>query len=348
MVFLAIVSLGLIQAAPVIAADQELNIFIWSEYIDPDLPKEFEEQTGIKVRMDLYESNEEMIAKLQAGAVAQYDIIVPSDYAIPILKELGLIQKLDKAKIPNLGNLQPMETAESSADSNYDYSAPYQWGTVGLMYRPDKVKDFEPSWKVIFDPAKETGPFWLIDSVREMMGGALLYLGYPYNSTDPAQVKAAAKLLIETKKRPNCLGFKGGVGGKNDVVAGAANAAVVYNGDAVRSINENKDIPLAFVLPKEGSEIWLDSMCIPAKAPNVGAAHKWINFILDSKVGARLSNYNQYATPNKAAMEFVNPDDLNNPAIYPPPEVIKTLVFSKDLGNELRIIDEAWTMVKSQ
>jgi len=342
--FLVILAL---LSVPVASAAEELRIFTWSEYMDEEkMPADFEAKYGIKVRLDIYENNEEMVAKLQAGGVSQYDIIVPSDYIMPVLINQKLIQPLDLAKIPNLDNLKPL-FRETSYDPGNKYSVAYQWGTVGLMYRKDKVsEDAVRSWSVLFDPAKQPGPFWLIDSVREMMGIALLYEGYDFNSTNPQELKAAADLLVATKKTGNCMGFKPGVGGKNDVVAGTAVAAIVYNGDAIQSVTENPDL-LGFVIPKEGSEIWFDSMCIPAKAPNADAAHKWINWILEPEVGAELSNYNQYATPNAASEAFITPEDLQNPGIYPTPDIMKTLHFTKDLGKENRIMDEAWTRAKA-
>jgi len=344
---LLLVALSMVFGITAAAAAEELKIFIWSEYMDEEnMPKDFEKATGIKVRLDLYESNEEMMAKLQAGGVSQYDIIVPSDYIMPSLINLKLIQPLDHAKIPNLKNLGSKFKA-TTFDPGNKYSAGWQWGTVGLMYRKDRIQDADAqSWSIIFDPQKDPGPFALIDSVREMMGITLLYLGYDFNSIVPKELKAAADLLIETKKRQSCLGFKGGVGGKNDVVAGAANAAIVYNGDAIQAIAEDPK-NLGFVVPNEGSEIWLDSMCIPAQAPNPDAAHKWINWILDPKVNASLTNYNHFATPNEAAKPYLNKEDLENPGVWPPPAIMKTLFFTKDLGKDNRIMDEAWTRAKS-
>lgn len=346
---LAIVLLAAMLLLPSLnawAAQDELRIFIWSEYLDPDIPAQFEAETGIKVRMDLYESNEDMLAKLQAGGVSQYDIIVPSDYVMPALIELGLLQKLDHAQLPNLKNLKPLFT-QTTYDPGNQYTAAYQWGTVGLLYRTDLLKDFNGSWSTLFDPAKSPGNFLLIDSSREMLGIALLYLGYDFNSTNPKELLAAADLLADTKKRSDCMGFKGGVGGKNDVVAGSAAAAIVYNGDAIQAVSNNEDVPLVFTVPKEGSEIWYDSMAIPAKAPNPSAAHKWINYILDAKIGAQLSNWNQYASPNAASMEFITPEDLSNTGIYPDEESMKTLHFTEDLGNKMKLVDEAWTRAKS-
>ncbi|VEN72709.1 Putrescine-binding periplasmic protein [Candidatus Desulfarcum epimagneticum] len=329
------------------AAGNEIRIFIWSEYMDEiNMPRAFEKATGIRARLDMYESNEEMMAKLQAGGAGQYDIIVPSDYIIPSLIKLGLVRRLDHSRLPNLKNLGT-RFRKVSFDPGNLYSVGWQWGTVGLMYDKTRLPDSAASsWSVVFDPEKDFGPFWLIDGVREMMGAALLYMGRDFNSVDPGDLKAAADLLVKTKKRKSCLGFKGGVGGKNDVVAGVAAAAIVYNGDAVKAIAEDPK-RLGFAVPKEGSEIWLDSMCVPAKAPNPDGAHQWINWILDPEVGAALSNYNHYATPNEAAIPYLDKKDRENPGVWPPPEVMGTLVFTMDLGRDNRLMDQAWTRAKS-
>jgi spermidine/putrescine transport system substrate-binding protein len=174
----------------------------------------------------------------------------------------------------------------------------------------------------------------------------LRYLGYSINSKDPKQVQAAGKVLLEAKKNPRFLGFEGGVGAKNRLVAGTATYAVVYNGDALKAADENKNV--GFVVPREGAALFLDNMAIPAKAPNPQAAHQFINFILDAKIGAQLSNYNRYATPNKAALPFINAADRKNPAIYPDAATMQKLEFVLDLGRDTRLYDEVWTAVKSR
>lgn len=325
-------------------AQKEMRLFIWSEYMDPEIIKAFEKQNNLKVRIDLYESNEDMLAKLQAGGVSQYDVIVPGDYIIPTLINLKLIQPLDKSKVPNLKNLDP-KFANPPYDPGNKYSAAYQWGVSGIMYRKDKVQSPPDSWAAILDP-KGSGPFVLMDSIREMMGGALRYLGYSINTKDPKQVQAAGKLLLDAKKSSRALGFEGGVGAKNRLVAGTATYAVVYNGDAIKAAGESKNV--AFVVPKEGAALFVDNMAIPARAPNPDAANKFINFILDAKIGAQLSNYNRYATPNKAALAFINKDDLKNPAIYPSEAIKSKLEFVLDLGKDSRLYDEVWTAVKSR
>jgi spermidine/putrescine transport system substrate-binding protein len=321
----------------------ELRLFIWSEYIDPAILEAFTQRYGYKVRVDLYESNEEMIAKLQAGGVSQYDVIFPSDFYVPSIIQLKLVRPLDQAKIPNLKNLDD-KFKNPPFDPGNRYSAAYQWGTTGLVYRKDRVPPPQ-SWAVLFKESK--APFILMDSPREMLGNVLKYLGYSVNTKNPKEVQQAGQVLLQAKKSRYFLGFEGGVGGKNRVVAGAATYAVVYNGDAVKAADENPG-KVDFAIPKEGATLWVDSMMIPAKAPNPEAAHLFINFILDPKVGAQLSNFNRYATPNKAALPYINPADRKNPAIYPSPEAMKRLEFILDLGKDNRIYDEVWTAVKSR
>ncbi|MFZ4855197.1 MAG: polyamine ABC transporter substrate-binding protein [Desulfuromonadaceae bacterium] len=330
------------------AEDKELRIFTWSEYMDErKFSADFKKETGINVKIDVYENNEDMLAKLQAGGVSQYDIIIPSDYIMSTLMAQKLIQPLNHAKIPNLKNVMP-QFANTPYDPGNKYTAPWQWGTVGLMYNKNKVSaEAVKSWSVIFDLNKQAGTFWLMDSVRDTMAMALMYLGYDMNSTNPQEIKKAAELLIATKNSKNCRGFKPGVGGKNDVDAGAAAMAIVYNGDAMRAVMADPK-RLGFSIPKEGGEIWVDLMAIPAKAPHVDAAHKWINWILEAKRGAMLSNYNRYATPNQASLPYIMPKDKALDEIYPSAETMKRLHYSKDLGSANRIMDEAWTKVKSR
>lgn len=344
---LALLLSMLLTAGIVMAEDKELRIFTWSEYMDEaKFAADFEAATGIKVLIDVYESNEDMLAKLQAGGDRQYDIIIPSSYILPALYGLKLIQPLDHAKIPNLKNLMgKFRTMDMDQDNKYTVA--WQWGTIGVMYNREKVSDAAAnSWSIIYDPAKQAKSFWLMDDIRSSMNQALLYLGYPLNSTDPDQIKKAAELLITIKASKGCLGFKTGVGGKNDVAAGTAEVAVVFNGDAMRSVLEEPK-KFGFVVPREGGEFWVDVMAIPVHAPNPDAAHKWINWILQPEVGAELSNYNSYATPNEAAMPFIEPEQRNNPQIYPTPEMMAKLVAISDIGAAMRLYDEAWTRIKS-
>lgn len=321
---------------------QTLNVFIWSEYIDPQIVAAFEKQFDCTVRLDLYEDNESMIAKLAAGG-ALYDIVVPSDYVINSMVKRGLLAPLRHENLPNLKNADP-RFVNPPFDPGNQYTAPYQWGTVGLYVRRAKDKPVEESWALLFDAAKQPGPFLLIDDMRPCFSAALKYKGHSVNSVDPKELTEARDLLLEAKKRS--LGFEGGVGGKNRVLAKGAAMAVVFNGDAARGVKE--DAATYYFVPREGGEIWLDSLCIPAKAPHRDLAEKFINFILEPKIGAQLSNFNQYATPNKASLEFINADDMKNPAIYPTPEMMQKLEFLRDLGENSKLYDELWTQIKAK
>jgi len=335
-------------AATTASAEEELRIYIWSEYMDEEkMPAEFEKKFGIKVRLDFFENLEEMMAKLQAGGIRQYDIVDLADYNMTAALALDLIQPLDHAKIPNLKNIMP-KFQEYYFDPGNKYSIPYQWGTTGLMYRREKVSDADAqSWDVLFDDSRDSGSFFLIDSTQEMIGIALAYLGHDPNSTDPKKLKAAVDLLKKAKQRKGCMGFKGGAGAKNDVVSGVAQAAIAYNGDAMRGIEEDPEA-MGFSIPKEGAPLWIDVLAIPKEAPNPDAAHKWMNWLLEAQTGADLSNYNRYATPNKASLPLINKEDLENPGIYPSDAVMKKLFWLKDPGDNMRILDEAWTRIKSQ
>lgn len=321
----------------------QLNLFIWSEYIDPEIIKAFEEKHACKVTVDLYEDNESMIAKLQGGGTSLYDVVVPGNYVIQPMVKLGLLAPLRKEAIPNLKNLD-----EKFVNPPYDpgnaYSVPYQWGTVGIYMRRKPGQQVDETWGLLLDPKQKGKGFLLMDSIREMIGSVAKYKGYSVNTTDPKELQEIARVLADAKKRSE--GFEGGVGGKNKVLARAVRSAVVYNGDAIKGTAD--DAETYYFVPREGGVIWVDNLAIPAKAPHREAAEKFIDFILDAKIGAQLSDFNQYATPNKASRELIKPDDAKNPAIYPSPEMMSKLEFVQDLGDQNRLYDEIWTQVKSR
>jgi len=324
------------------AARNPLNLFIWSEYIDPAVLADFEKQFDARVTVDVYEDEAAMMAKLLGGA-ALYDVVVPPDHKVTALIKLGLLAPLRHDRIPNLANLDD-KFRNPPYDRGNRFSVAYQWGTVGIYARKPPQGALPESWGVLFEAKQPPGPFVLIDSPRDLIGAALKYRGYSLNSTQPGQLKEARDLLIAAKKR--CLGFEGSVGGKNKVLGRTARAAIVYSGEAVRGMAE--DTNTVYVLPREGSQIWQDNLVILAQAPHRDLAEKFVNFILDPAVGARISNFTQFSTPNRAARAHLRPADLNNPAIYPPPEVMARLEFLEDLGAKSRLYDEVWTAVKSR
>lgn len=326
---------------PLHAAPQ-LNLFIWSEYIDPKVVADFEKKFACKVVIDLYEDDAAMMAKLQAGG-ARFDVVVPPDHKVTALIKLGLIAPLRHERIPNLKNLDE-KFLSPPYDRGNKFTAAYQWGTVGLYVRRPGATLPEPTWGLVFDPKQQPGPFVLIDNARDLVGAALKYKGHSLNSTDPAHLREARDLILAAKKR--CIGFDNSVGGKNKVLGKSARAAIVYSGEAARGLADDKET--AYLIPREGSQIWQDNLAVLAKAPRRDLAEQFINFLLDAEVGARISNFTQFASPNKAARPFLNPADLKNPAIYPPADVMARLEFLEDLGAKSRLYDEVWTQIKAR
>lgn len=327
-------------------APHELNLYIWSEYLDPQISADFSAVTGVRVNVSVYESSEEMLAKLQhAGGSGQYDLAVVSNMLVPTLVQLKLVQALNHSRIPNRQNLDTL-FLDPAYDPGNRHSLAYQWGTVGLLYNQAKLPDLEPSWAVLFDPGKVRGSFVLIDEMRDQLGAALRFLGHSANSTNLDELRQAGQLVLGAKRSAKSRGFEGGVGGKNKVAAGLADMAVVWSGDALKAIEEDGE--LAYVVPREGSIIWADVMVIPAQAPNPGAAHQFIDYLLDAQVGSQLSRYTRYASPNSAARPLLPKEDLENPVLYPPLEILSRLEYQREVGEQVRLYDEVWTEVKSR
>lgn len=341
--FLTGVALFLGLASQLSAAEARLNVFIWSEYLDPQVVKDFEQQFACKVTVDVYEDAESMLAKLQGGGTSLYDLVVPPDHLVSTMVKLNLLAPMRSANLPNLKNLDA-KFANPPYDRGNRFSIPYQWGTVGILVRPTAGRPVPETWGLVFDAKQQPGKFLLIDSMRDCLGAALKFQGHALNSTEIPHLKAARDLVIEAKRRAG--GFDGSVGAKNKVAAKSVVAAIVYSGEAARAMTD--DATLRYIIPREGSQIWVDNLCIPAKAPHRDLAEKFINFVLDAKVGARLSNFLQFATPNAAARAFIKAEDLKNPAIYPAPEVMAKLEFLEDLGAKTKLYDEAWTQVKAR
>jgi len=338
-----LLALGLGLASLASAAEARLNIFIWSEYLDPEVVKEFEQKFACKVTVDVYEDAESMLAKLQAGGGTAYDLVVPPDHLVPTMVKLQLLAPLRHANLPNLRNLDA-KFANPPYDRGNKFSVPYQWGTVGILLRPVAGKTYPESWGLLFDASQQPGKFVLIDSVRDCLGAALKFKGRSLNSIEIPHLKEARDLVIAAKQR--AVGFDGSVGAKNKITGKLADAAIVYSGEAARAMTD--DPTLRYFIPREGSQIWVDNLCIPAKAPHRDRAEQFINYVLDAKVGARLSNFLQFATPNAAAKPFIKPEDAKNQAIYPPADVMAKLEFLEDLGAKTKLYDEAWTQVKAR
>jgi spermidine/putrescine transport system substrate-binding protein len=341
--FLALVPLLLVLAACARAPSgraKTVTVFMWSEYIDPALLERFEKETGLKVVLDTYENTETMMSKV-ASAGDQYDVVVVSDHAIRTMASKGTFRQLDRAKIPNAKNVLPRFRAPAY-DPDGKWSMPYQWGTMGIVYRTDKLPDFTPTWAALLDPARQPGPVVLLDSMRDLMAAALLARGFSPNTRSAGELKAAGDLLASARTK-RMVGFYGSPDSVGKVLAGDAWLAIAYNGDAVSRLEETTD----FAVPAEGTVIWVDAMTIPAKAPNPEGAYKFIDFILAADVGAQLSNYLAYATPNEASLPLIDEEVRTDIRVYPPEEQMAKMVMLEDVREATALYDQVWTRVKA-
>jgi len=335
--------LVLLAAAVAHAEPKKLNLFIWSEYLDPALVTQFEKENECKVVIELYEDPESMLAKLQGGGAGQYDLVVPSDYLVPGMIRQGLLAPLRRANIPNLTNLAPRFVSPPYDPANR-YTAAYLWGTLGIFARAADGKPMPATWGVIFDPKLAPGPILLIDSMRDLLAAALKYQGHSLNTTNLVELKAARDLILRTKRRAQSLDAS--VGAKNKVLSKSARAAIVYSGEGLRGMRE--DTGTTYFIPQEGSLVWVDSLAVLAKAPQRDLAEKFINFVLDPQHAAQLANFTQFSSPNQAALPLLAPKDLRNPALYPEGEVATRLEYVQDLGPKTRLYDEIWTQIKAR
>ena len=348
-----------VMAGAAQAADKVLHIYNWSDYIAPDTVKKFEDQTGIKVVYDVFDSNETLEAKLLAGK-SGYDIVVPSNNFLAKQIKAGVYQELDKSKLPNWKNLDPalLKAVGDASDKDNKYAFPYMWGTIGIGYNPEKVKaalgvDTIDSWDVLFKPEnaaklKSCGISFL-DSPTEMIPAALHYLGYPTDSQDKKQLAEAEALFL--KIRPS-VGYFHSSKYISDLANGNICVAVGYSGDLEQSISRAKEagdkVKLKYVIPKEGAGSFYDMVAIPKDAENVDAAYAWMNYLMQPEVMAEITNSVRFPNGNKAATPLVNKDISGDPSIYPSDEVKAKLYAISDLPpTTLRLLTRSWTKIKS-
>ncbi len=314
--------------------ERELAIYNWSDYIGETTIAGFERETGVRVVYDTYESNEDLIAKLQAGA-SGYDIVVPTGYAVPVLRALDLLQPIDRAPLTRWGNLDPRFVA-LPFDPENAYSVPWQWGSSGLAVRSDLVGERPTSWGVFLD-RRYRGKMTQLDDMRDVIGAWLKYRGHSLNSTDPVALSRARGDALAAK--PNLKSYVSAPV-KSQLIAGDVWIAHLWNGDTVQAQAANPAI--AFVLPDEGSMIYLDSLCIPRGARHTRAAHAFMDYVLRPEVAAAISRRTGYGTPNTAALS-------QDPALLAPPteDELARLEYQVDLGAATQVWDRIWTEIKA-
>ncbi|RHW41447.1 extracellular solute-binding protein [Neobacillus notoginsengisoli] len=302
-----------------------LTIYNWGDYIDPDLIKLFEKETGISVVYETFDSNEAMMTKIKQGGTA-YDIAVPSEYMIAKMLEEDLLLPIDHSKLPNLKNIDE-RFMDLPFDPENKYSVPYFWGTVGIVYNPKMLHDKEiTSWNDLWDSDLEN-QILLIDGAREVIGMGLNSLGYSLNDTNKVHLREA-KNKLDTLT-PN---IKAIVGDEIKMLMANEEASIglVWSGDAADIMSENED--LDYVVPSEGSNLWFDNMVIPKTAKNKEAAHQFINFMLDPEIAAQNTEWVCYSTPNKEALQFMPEEMTEDERFYPSEELTEKLEVYENLG----------------
>lgn len=338
----------------------EVNLFVWTEYIPQEIIDCFEEVYDIQVNRDEYSSNEEMYAKLSAGG-ANYDLVQPTDYIVPLMIRQQLLQPLDKSKLSVLGGFDP-NYLDQSFDPGNEYTIPYQAGTDAIVVNTDAVETVPASWADLWNP-DYAGRMVALDDSRAIIGLTLLTLGYDVNATDPAQLEEAKAKLAELM--PNIKLFDSD-SPKTALIAGDVDLGITWTGEAFLAQQENPAIQ--YIYPSEGAMVWQDTYAIPAEAPHVDAAYAWLNYSMQADLFWLMLRDFPFTNPNSAALEYakdnatviedVNGEETTVGALYTayissnitntPPEVLQAGQRIEDVGDALPLYDQIWTEVKGE
>lgn len=334
---------------------ETLSVYNWADYIDEALLTQYQEAYGVEIIYDTYASNEDLLAKMQAGADG-YDVIFPSDYMVSTMIELDMLAEIDTGEIANFGNLDSAFT-DPPFDPGNKHCVAYQWGTTGIGYRNGNAFfDANPpdSWGYLFDPAileqyAGDGINVLNDS-RELPAAAAFYLGLDPNTTDPDDIAKIQETILAAKpfwKTFNSDGYDTELLIPDEVVMTHG-----WSGDVALAYyetfdEETEDGNWYYSIPKEGAVKWLDNICITKASEKYSTALHFMNYLLDAENGAAITNYTYYASPNSAAKAFIEADVLEDPSIFPPDDVFNKLQWLVDVGDETQLYDEMWTAVKA-
>lgn len=326
--------------ASVFAKNKIVNVYAWVSEIPPEIVRQFEKETGIRVNFATYQNNETLFAKIRTSPTS-YDVIVPSSYFVDRMRRLNMLEKIDKTKIPNWKNLNPA-FLHPDYDPKMENSVPFVWGVTGIFvnqqyFSPESIAHWSQLWEKRFD-----NQLMLLDDTRENFSIALITLGYSPNDKNPEHIKAAFLKLKTLMKNTKVFSTETVVSMMidEDVTIGSC-----WNGDAYRALRENPNIK--FILPKEGFMIWIDSFSIPRNAPHKEEAYAFINFITRADIAKEIAEKMRNPTANLAAQRLLPKEITNNPIAYPPPEVMKHVRFQTDLGEEtLNLYEKYWEELK--
>ena len=334
--------------------EKVLNVYNWSDYIDPAVIEAFQKETGITVSYDVFDSNEVLETKLLTG-MSGYDVVVPSAYFLERQIQAGVFGKLDRAQLPNLSNLDAgLQASVARHDPGNEHAVIYMWGTTGIGFDAGKIEAIMPgaptdSWSLVFDPAivskfKDCGVSFLEDPT-DMVGTVLLWLGKDPNSQSEDDLRLAEEALLKVRPYIRTIHSSQYI---EDLANGEVCIAVGYSGDVLqardRAAEAGKAIDIRYVIPREGALMWFDTLAIPADAAHPDNAHAFINYLLRPDVAAANSNFVNYATANAAALSLVNEDLRNDAGIYPTPEVKERLQPNLAKSAEFtRLLNRSWT-----
>lgn len=342
-IVMVIVLLSMIAVFAVGCASDDkptINVYNWGDYIDSDVLRDFEDEFDIKVNYSMYETNEDMYIKLKQGG-SSYDVVIPSDYMIERMIREDLVLKIDMDNVPNIANIEE-ELMYPEYDPTNEYSVPYMWGTVGILYNTTMVDEVVDSWDILWD-GKYADQIIMLNSQRDSLAVALKRLGYSMNTRDIGELEEARDELLAQK--PLVYAYLGDQV-KDTMIAGEAALAVVYSGDAVNMIRDNPD--LAYALPREGSNLWYDSMVIPSSARNKEGAEIFINYMSRPDVAAKNAEYIGYSSPIPQAVEMLAEELRNSEVAYPDPDTLENTEVFLDVLEVIDVYDRVWTEVQSQ
>ncbi|MGE5660437.1 MAG: ABC transporter substrate-binding protein [Actinomycetota bacterium] len=335
--------LAQVQTSPTTKSPTDvLYIYTWAGYTDKDLLDRFAEKTGIRVVADVFDSNEAMLARIQAGGGGAYSIIYPSDFMVVQMAQLGLLTELDHSQIGGLEQLRK-QFQSPVYDPGNRHSVPVSWGTTGLIYNTEQLKEVPEDWDYLWRHKQELSKrLTLVNDVREVFGAALRMLSYSINSLNPDEIKKAYEKLVELK--PTIASFTTDAW-RTQMLTGDLKIAMCYSSDANEVISENPK--LQYALPKSGSSLWTDTLVIPKTAPNPEAAYKWINFMLQPDVAASLVERLSFATPSEAAYNLLTPEVRENQILFPPKSLLDQCEGVAPVGKLAAVYERYWTKLTS-
>ena len=316
-----------------------LYVYNWGEYIEPALLDKFEKETGIKVIYDTFEQNEDMYMKVKEGG-SNYDVVVPSDYMAEKMIKQGMLEKIDYSKIPNFKYID-QRFRNLDYDPKNEYTVPYMWGTVGILYNKNKVKEKVDSWNILWDE-KYKDNIIMMNSTRDTLGVALKRLGYSMNSRNDAELEKAKQSLI--KQKDLVLAYLVDET-KTQMVNEEADLAVMYSGDAIVSKGENEN--LEYVIPKEGSNLWFDTLAILKNAKNKENAEKFINFMTNPENAQLNAEYIGYSLPSTQARKLLDKEIQEDQTAYPDLSKHKNMEIFKDPSDFVEKYDDIWADIKA-